>query len=175
MTPYVGMIAMFGFNRIPLGWALCNGQLLSIAEYDTLFFLIGTTYGGDGISTFGLPNLMGRLPIHMGTGNGLSPRTLGEQAGSENITLSTSNLPVHSHSIMAVTEDGDVNEPAGAYLAHTGELDKEYRTTVTPATTVQMNAASVNATGSSLPFSIIQPTLSVSICISLFGVFPSPT
>lgn len=174
MNPLLGMIAMFAFNRVPSGWALCNGQLLSIAQYDTLFTLIGTTYGGDGQSTFGVPDLRGRLPLHQGTGPGLSTRIMGEKAGSENITLITSQLPVHNHPIMAVSDEGDTSAPAGAYLAHAGGLDKEYRTTLTAPETVQMNPAIVTATGGSLPFSIVQPTLSLNFCISLYGIFPSP-
>ncbi len=174
MTPYVGMIAMFGFGRVPVGWAICDGQLLSIAEYDILYNLIGTTFGGNGQTDFALPDLRGRLPLHMGTGNGLSPLTIGELAGTESITLTSVNLPPHNHPIRAVSEEGDVNAPAGAFLAHTGELDKEYKTELTPETTVQMNPASVSTAGSSLPLQIVQPTVSVNICISLFGVYPSP-
>lgn len=174
MNPLLGMIAMFAFNRVPSGWALCNGQLLSIAQYDTLFTLIGTTYGGDGQSTFGVPDLRGRLPLHQGTGPGLSTRIMGEKAGSENITLITSQLPVHNHPIMAVSDEGDTSAPAGAYLANAGALDKEYKATLTAPITVQMNPAIVTATGGSLPFSIVQPTLSLNFCISLYGIFPSP-
>lgn len=173
MNPFIGMIAMFAFNRIPSGWALCNGQLLSIAEYEVLFVLIGTTYGGDGQTTFGVPDLRGKLPIHQGAGPGLTNRVIGTLAGTENVTLTTAQLPAHNHPIMAVSEEGDVNAPAGAYLANTGELDKEYKSGSTAPTTVQMGAASVSNLGGNLPFSIVQPTLTINFCISLFGIFPS--
>ncbi|WP_114790106.1 tail fiber protein [Niabella yanshanensis] len=174
MNPLLGMIAMFAFNRIPVGWALCNGQLLSIAEYEALFTLIGTTYGGDGQSTFAVPDLRGRVPIHQGTGPGLSPRTLGEKAGTEAVTLITSQLPVHNHSVIAVSDEGDTSAPAGTYLAHTSGLDKEYKVTLTASETVQMNAATVAlAGGTPSPFSIVQPILAINFCISLYGIFPS--
>jgi microcystin-dependent protein len=174
MNPLIGMIAMFAFNRVPNGWALCNGQLLSIAEYDALFTLIGTTYGGDGQSTFAVPDLRGRVPLHLGTGVGLSPRIIGEKAGTEVITLITSQLPVHNHPIIAVSDEGDTSAPAGAYLANTGGLDKEYKATLTGPITVQMNPAAVAvAGGTPSPFSIVQPTLTLNFCISLYGIFPS--
>lgn len=174
MIPFVGMIAMFGFARVPNGWVLCNGQLLSIAEYEVLFVLIGTTYGGDGQTTFAVPDLRGRLPIHQGTGPGLSNRVLGEIAGTENVTLTTAQLPVHNHPIIAVSEEGEINAPAGAYLANTGALDKEYKSALTAPTTVQMNPATVSSTtGGNEAFSVVQPTLTINFCISWAGVFPS--
>lgn len=172
MNPLLGMIAMFAFSRVPVGWALCNGQLLSIAEYDALFTLIGTTYGGDGQSTFAVPDLRGRVPLHLGTGVGLSPRIIGEKAGTEEVTLTTLQLPAHNHPIIAVSDEGDTSAPAGAYLANAGALDKEYKASLTGP--VQMNAATVSISGgSALPFSIVQPTLTLNFCISLFGVYPS--
>ncbi|MGE9311482.1 phage tail protein [Niabella sp. CJ426] len=172
MNPLIGMIAMFAFNRVPVGWALCNGQLLSIAEYETLFTLIGTTYGGDGQSTFAVPDLRGRVPLHLGTGVGLSPRVIGEKAGTETVTLLTQQLPVHNHPIIAVSDEGDTSAPAGAYLANAGGLDKEYKAALTGP--VQMNVATVSISGGSpAPFSIVQPTLTLNFCISLFGIFPS--
>ena len=174
MNPFLGMIAMFAFNRVPVGWALCNGQLLSIAAYDALFTLIGTTYGGDGQSTFAVPDLRGRVPLHLGTGAGLSPRTLGDKAGTQSITLATTQLPAHNHPIMAVSDEGDTSAPAGAYLANAGALDKEYKTTLTAPITVQMNAETVGfSTGISSPFSIVQPILTINFCISLYGIYPS--
>src|ERR1700722_19289318 len=97
MNPFIGQILMFGFNFAPIGWALCNGQMLSIAQNTALFSLLGTYYGGDGVSTFALPNLQGRVPIHQGSGIGLSPYTIGQSAGSENITLLANQMPTHNH------------------------------------------------------------------------------
>src|SRR6266545_636382 len=110
--PFIGEIRMFGGNFAPLGWAFCNGQLLAISQYDALFALIGTTYGGDGQTTFALPNLQGRIPIHMGTGGGLSPRTIGESSGTETVTLTVDQLPMHDHQFVGTTSAASVASPA---------------------------------------------------------------
>lgn len=173
METFLGMIALFGFNFYPNGWVFCNGQLLPIAEYDALFALLGTTFGGDGVSTFGVPDLQGRVPIGMGTGmnDGRSNRILGEKAGTETITLAAQNLPAHIHPVYAVSEAGDVAAPAGAYLANTGLPDKEYKST---GTMVTMNAGSVQTTGGNQqPYSIVQPVLGLNFCISIYGIFPT--
>src|SRR5437868_2425626 len=111
--PFLGEIRMFAGNFAPTGWAFCNGQILSIAQNTALFSLLGTTYGGNGQTTFGLPNLQGRVPMHWGTGAGLTPRTLGETSGSENVTLLSTQMPAHTHSIEASTGQGDQFSPAG--------------------------------------------------------------
>jgi microcystin-dependent protein len=172
MNPFVGMIAMFAFSRIPNGWALCDGQLLSIAEYETLYVLIGTTYGGNGQTTFGLPDLRGKLPIHQGQGLGFTNRPIGSQGGAENVTLTIAQLPPHNHIITAFSDEGNVNAPAGAYPANTGALDNEYKSAAGPIN-VQMNAGAVTSIGGSQSFSILQPTLTLNFCISLFGIFPT--
>src|ERR1700722_17412244 len=116
-TPFLGEIRMFGFNFAPNGWALCNGQTLSISQYSALFALLGTTYGGNGTTTFQLPNLQGQVPIHQGTGGG-GTYGIGEVSGSANVTLLSNQMPLHSHLVNAVTStSGNVAQPAGAFPA----------------------------------------------------------
>src|SRR5262245_64766586 len=115
--PFLGEIRMFGGNFAPRGWAFCNGQLLSIAQNTALFSLLGTTYGGDGQTTFALPNLQGRFAMHWGNASGLSPRTLGEVSGTESVTLLTSQLPAHTHPVAAISADGNTESPVGAVWA----------------------------------------------------------
>ncbi len=164
--PFIGEIRMFGFNFAPRGWAMCDGQLLSISQNTALFSLLGTTYGGNGTSNFQLPNLQGRVPMHLGS-NGFTNYVEGEVGGAETATLLTSNLPSHSHLVQGGT-DGTTKNPIGEYpgfsaggSAYTG----------TPAGT--MNAAMVEPTGGNLPFGIVQPYLVINFCIALLGVFPS--
>jgi microcystin-dependent protein len=158
---------MFAGNFAPAGWMFCEGQLLPISEYDTLFNLIGTTYGGDGQSTFGLPDLRGRLPLHMGNGF-----TLAETGGTESITLTVSQIPAHSHALLATSANGTSPNPGGNVLAQPAATIQPY--TVEP-TTLNMNPAAIGAVGGSQPHSNFQPYLCVDFIISLFGIYPSPT
>ena len=164
-TPYIGEIRMFGGNFAPAGWMFCEGQLLPISENETLFQLIGTTYGGDGQSTFALPDLRGRLPIHQGNGF-----LLAEQAGNEEVTLTINQLPAHSHDLLGS------QDPASARGALDGILGRAsadtYASVFTPAT---LSPQSITAAGGSQPHSNFQPYLCISFIISLFGIFPSPT
>ncbi|MBT8303765.1 MAG: tail fiber protein [Bacteroidia bacterium] len=162
---------MFGGNFAPQGWAECNGQLLSIAQNSALFSILGTTYGGDGETTFGLPDLRGRVPMHQGNGPGLTPRPLGLKSGSESTTLNSNNLPQHSHPAFGVSEEGSVSAPTGGYLANTKLLDGEYAAT---GTATQMNSGmiGVNST-SNQPVDVVQPFQTVTFIIALQGVFPS--
>src|SRR5882724_7360050 len=112
--PFVGEIRMFGGNFAPAGWAFCQGQLMAISENETLFNLIGTTYGGDGQSTFGIPDLQGRIPIHMGTGGGLSNYQIGQKAGVESVTLNTNQIPLHNHQALATSQGGNSNSPSNS-------------------------------------------------------------
>ncbi len=164
--PYVGEIRMFGGSFAPAGWMFCEGQLLPISENETLFQLIGTTYGGDGESTFALPDLRGRTPIHKGNGF-----ILAETGGAETITLTTQQIPAHTHLPFASNNGGSDN-PANNFWANS-PLGKPYVAVGTP--TVTMNPATVQPTGGSQPHDNFQPYLCVSYIISLFGVFPSPT
>lgn len=172
MEPFLGMIALFGFNFDPVGWEYCRGQLLAISQYDALFALIGTTYGGDGVSTFALPDFRSRVAIGQGTVSG-TPYVMGQRAGAESVTLTIQNLPLHNHTITGTTEAGDTSAPLGAYPANTFTIDKEYKTTPTSGSLKAMNAQSVNSSGNTQPFSIIQPVLALNYCIAVHGIFPS--
>ncbi len=168
-SPFIGEIRMFGGNFAPAGWATCDGQLLSIAQNDVLFTLIGTTYGGDGITTFALPDLRGRLPMHMGTGQGLSSRTIGENGGVESVTLTTSQIPAHPHAALAQSATGNQPSPAGNIWA-ASSLNQFSSS----AANVTMNPLSVGADGGNQPHNNLMPYLCVNFIISLFGIFPSP-
>lgn len=169
-NPFIGEIRMFGGNFAPAGWAFCHGQLMSIAENETLFVLIGTTYGGDGQSTFALPDLRGHIPIHQGTGSGLSTRVIGEQAGSESTTLIVNQIPAHLHAAQnaATSAAADRRNPKGAKFAKPRE--SAY---ATPGTVVPLNSVTSGAAGGSQPHENVQPFLCISFIISLFGIFPS--
>ena len=166
-TPYVGEIRMAGFNFAPVGWALCNGQTLAISEYDVLFNLIGTTYGGDGVNTFSLPNLQGRIPFHQGTIPGNS-MVLGQLSGTENVTLTTTQIPSHTHALNANSAAGSQPSPGNGVWA-ASNLD-QFSTT---AATHGMAASAILPTGGNLPHDNIPPFLVVNFIISLFGVYPS--
>jgi microcystin-dependent protein len=159
---------MFAGNFAPAGWMFCEGQLLPIINYETLFNLIGTTYGGDGQSTFALPDLRGRLPIHRGNGF-----TLAENAGTENVTLNTQQIPAHSHPLLATGDVGTQSNPSGQVLAQLPPATaKLYRA---PPAGAVMSPNAVLSTGGSQPHSNFQPYLCVDFIISLFGIFPSQT
>lgn len=164
--PYVGEIRMFAGNFAPAGWMFCEGQLLPISENETLFNLIGTTYGGDGQSTFALPDLRGRLPLHMG--NSL---ILAETGGAEEITLTVSQIPAHSHPLLASSSSATLATPVNNLLAESVNISLY----IEDQTSSNMNAASVSPVGGSQPHTNFQPYLCVNFIISLFGIFPSPT
>jgi len=160
--PYVGEIRMFGGNFAPAGWMFCNGQLLPISEYETLFNLIGTTYGGDGQSTFALPDLRGRLPVHMGSGF-----VRAQIGGAETVTLTTSQMPAHPHTVSATTNSNTASFPGGNFLAAGPDIydqNKSGTSSMAPA---------IGPAGGSQPHDNFQPYLCVSFILSLFGVFPS--
>jgi microcystin-dependent protein len=164
--PYVGEIRMFAGNFAPAGWMFCEGQLLPISEYETLFNLIGTTYGGDGQSTFALPDLRGRIPLHFGGGF-----TLAETGGAEEVTLTVPQMPGHSHPLMATTTNASDPNASGNVLAQ-ATLFFPY-ININP--TAPMDPASVSSTGGSQPHNNFQPYLCVDFIVSLFGIFPSQT
>lgn len=164
--PYVGEIRMFAGNFAPAGWMFCEGQLLPISENETLFQLIGTTYGGDGESTFALPDLRGRLPVHMGSGF-----ILAETGGVEEITLTVAQIPAHSHPLLASTSPGTLATPVGNVLAESVSINPY----IQDSTNSNMGIASISAVGGSQPHTNFQPYLCVDFIISLFGIFPSPT
>ena len=163
--PYVGEIRMFAGNFAPVGWMFCEGQLLPISENETLFQLIGTTYGGDGQSTFALPDLRGRLPLHQGNGF-----ILAETGGAEEITLTVSQIPAHSHALLGSTSLADSPSPDSRLPARSTTLNT-FINDASPVTT----GMSLSPTGGSQPHTNFQPYLCVNFIISLFGIFPSPT
>lgn len=162
---------MFAGNFPPLGWLFCDGQQLPISENEALFQLIGTTYGGDGESTFNLPNLQSRVPIHFGNGPDGINYPLAQQAGTEEETLSTQQLPVHSHGPIATANNGDQPSPIGGIWAANTTV-KPYNTN--PAA-VAMGSPSTTPTGGSQPHTNVQPFLCINFIISLFGIFPTPS
>ena len=168
--PYIAEIFMGGMNFAPRGYSTCAGQILSIAQNTALFSLLGTTFGGNGQTTFALPDLRGRVPIGQGQGPGLTDRVLGELSGQENVTLIASQIPSHTHSLKAVSDAGDISAPEGAYLANTGALDKEYKTS---GSLVPMNANAIGANGGSQPHDNMPPYLVLTFYIALEGIFPS--
>lgn len=168
---FIGEIYMAGFNFAPRNFAFCNGQILSITQNTALFSLLGTTYGGNGQTTFALPDLRGRVPMHFGQGPGLSNRVQGEVSGTETVTLITNQLPSHIHSLNAVTDAGDTSVPTGALLGNTGALDKEYKGSGGTPTT--MGATAIGATGGNQPHANMQPYLVLNFYICLSGIFPS--
>lgn len=167
-NPYVGEIRMFGGNFAPAGWAFCDGQLLPISENDTLFNLIGTTYGGDGQETFALPNLQSRIPMHAGTGSDGINYQVGEMIGVESVTLTTNQLPTHNHTMLATTDGGLSNSPAGNFLANSSAI-KLYTGS---APSVPLNANAITPAGGSQPHENLQPYLCINFILSLFGIFP---
>ena len=168
--PFIGEIRLFGGNFAPAGWAFCNGQLMPISENDALFVLIGTTYGGDGQETFALPNLQSRVPIHQGTG--LSTYQLGETGGVESVTLTTSQIPAHTHPMLA-TNTGAQLSPANATMAKPRGSQSGLRTYSAAAPNTTLHPQSISPAGGSQPHDNFMPTLAVSFIISLFGIFPS--
>ena len=166
--PFVGEIRMFGGNFAPAGWMFCEGQLLPISENETLFNLIGTTYGGDGQSTFALPDLRGRLPIHQGKDpNGITYQ-LAEQGGVESVTLTTQQIPTHNHPLLASKDVASATTASGNVTASTNQL-KIY-TEGSPSKTFAANA--ITPAGGNQPHTNFQPYLCVDFIISLFGIFP---
>jgi microcystin-dependent protein len=170
-APFVAEIRAFGFQFAPTGWAACNGQLLSISQNTALFSLIGTFYGGNGTSTFGLPNLQGAVPMHAGNGAGLTPRVVGETGGASTEALLSTEMPQHNHAFQ-VAEGGTVTNAPGptAWLGQASP-GKIYLPTGAPNVTLAATAVSIN--GGSLPHENKQPFLTVNICIALQGIFPA--
>jgi microcystin-dependent protein len=166
--PYIGEIRMFGGSFAPAGWAFCAGQLMPISENDALFTLIGTTYGGDGQETFGIPDLQGRTPIHAGQGPGQNYQ-LGEKAGVESVTLTTNTIPVHNHAYVASSALGTGSDPTNSLISQHPTASAY---SVAPPTGA-MNTAVVGPMGGSQPHDNMQPYLCVTYIISLFGIFPT--
>lgn len=160
--PFLAEIRIMSFNFAPKGWALCNGQFLPINQNQALFALLGTTYGGNGQTTFALPNLRGRVPIHMGSGH-----TLGEAAGSTSVTVNIQQMPQHIHFMHASTANATLANPNNAFLAAANNVYQS------PQTLVALNSESVTSVGGSQPHTNMQPYLTLNFCIALQGIFPS--
>jgi microcystin-dependent protein len=177
--PFLGQIIIVGFNFAPRGWAMCNGQILPIAQNTALFSLLGTTYGGNGQTTFALPNLQSRVPLHFGQGPGLSAYDLGQAAGSESETLTVNNLAAHTHALVPKGQasnagDGNTNDPDGTFPAKA--LNVNMYSTTSDGSHLGADptgATQTGITGGSQPFSILQPYLALNFCIALEGIFPS--
>lgn len=168
---YLGEIRMFAGNFAPRGWAFCDGQLLNVSSNMALFSLLGTTYGGNGSTTFGLPDFRGRVPVHAGSGAGpgLSPVSIGTKSGSPTITLNSSNLPAHNHTIYGTTTTATSNHPTGAIMADTSTLDNEYAA----STTANVTMYPTGVTGSNSPISIMQPYTGINFIICTDGLYPT--
>jgi microcystin-dependent protein len=164
--PFIGEIRTVGFNFAPRGWALCDGQLLSIAQYTALFSILGTTYGGNGTTNFALPDLRGRAPMHQGQGPGLSARDLGDSLGSANVTLLSTELPAHSHTLNVSDQVGTQASPAGGYLSASAVRTVGYAATADAA----LHAGTVSGTATS--HNNMQPYLVMNFVIALTGLFP---
>jgi len=170
--PFVGQILAVGFNFAPVGWLLCNGQTLPIAQYQVLFQLIGTTYGGDGVNTFALPNLSGRVPVNQGQGPGLSPYVLGQIAGSDSVTLIANQVGAHSHSLWASAQAGSTATPGTTVaLAQNAQPLVDIYSAAAPNTT--MAGSSIGNAGGSQPHENRQPLLAINYIIAFEGIFPS--
>jgi microcystin-dependent protein len=167
--PFVAEIRIFPFNFAPTGWAFCDGQLLPISQNTALFSLLGTTYGGDGKSTFALPDLMDRVPMHPGQGQGLSLHDLGEESGVEFVTLIQSEIPGHSHALQANVLSADLTAPSPARVMARSNGGEAYHA---PTDLVQMHPQALAVAGGNQPHNNLMPYLTLNFCIALQGVFP---
>jgi microcystin-dependent protein len=170
--PFLAEVRIFSFNFAPRGWAFCNGQLMPIQQNTALFSLLGVTYGGDGRTTFGLPNLQGSAPLHEGQGPGLSPRVLGEVGGSATVTLLQAEMPLHTHTLILAESEGTEHSPQGQLAAANTNAVPLYTNTPQPSTAVNMNLAGVTPLGGSQPHNNMMPYLTLNFCIALEGIFP---
>jgi len=171
---YLGEIRMAAFNFPPLGWAQCNGQLMSISQNTALFSLLGTYYGGDGKSTFGLPNLQGSAPMGAGNGSGLTPRVQGETGGETSVTLLTSQLASHNHPVACISGPGSLNSPnVPANTVWAADGSRGVNLYATSTSTVAMSAQAVQLAGGNQPHNNVQPCLAVTLIIALQGIYPT--
>ncbi len=182
MEPFIGQIQAFGFNFVPVGWAKCDGQLLAISQNDALFSLLGTQYGGDGRTTFGLPDLRGRLPMHRGQGPGLSNRVMGQKGGTIQEVLTTNQIPSHIHGATTTTQTlinvnngtGGENIANGQFIAsRNGGFSEEPSTGAFLGAPNSISTTTTDLTGNTQAHTNLQPYLTVTYCIALFGIFPS--
>ena len=172
-TPYVGEIRLFPYNFAPNGWFDCDGSVYAISQYETLFQLIGTTYGGDGVNTFAVPDLRGRVPIHQGTGPGLSGYVLGQMAGTETVTLLPDQLPAHSHTFYAADSAGSSATPSATLQLGSISGDTLYTNSTSGLGSAVMTGTAVGSMGGSQPHDNTMPTLTARFCIAWAGIYPS--
>lgn len=171
MNCYIGQIKMFAGNFAPLGWMFCQGQLLPISEYETLFNLIGTTYGGDGQETFALPNLSSRTPNHMGQGPGLSNYVIGEMVGTETVTLTQQQIPAHNHTFLGSTSPSNSPNPGNNIIGQASQINMFFGDNPS----VAMKNTSLSPVGGNQPHENRMPYLVMNYIISLYGIYPSPS
>jgi microcystin-dependent protein len=171
LDPYIGEIALFAGKFAPQGWFLCDGKILSITQYQALFAVIGATYGGNGTSTFALPDLRGRIPISFGQGSGLTNYAVGQMAGTETVNLTTDQMPRHNHIMGASAQTADQAAPTNNILAVEPTGSSAFYRTLPADTT--MNPSAIGTAGNNLPFSVVQPCLAVTYIIAYEGIFPS--
>ena len=173
-SPYIAEIKMFGGNFAPKGYALCNGQIVAISQNTALFSLLGTTYGGNGTTTFALPNMQGRAPVHQGNGAGIDPVVLGEMAGETNVTLTTSNLPTHTHPISgAIIANSNPGETPASNTLFTNSAPNQLYATALGTGGLNLAPQTITTAGGSQPHNNLQPYLAVTFIIALQGVFPA--
>lgn len=174
MNPFIGEIRIFGFTFAPLDWAFCDGQLLAISQNTALFSILGTTYGGNGTTTFALPNMQDRSPMHWGQGSGLTPRTIGETLGTPSVALLATEIPQHNH-VLYGAGSGDPSQwvatPNSTAELSSGNPGKVYASTASPP--VQFSNKAIGGAGQSQPHQNLQPLLTLNFCISLYGIFPA--
>lgn len=167
--PFLGEIRMFGFNFAPQGWAFCNGQLLPINQNQALFALLGNMYGGNGTTTFALPNLQSRVPVSQGQGAGLSSYVAGQAGGAETVTLAAAQMPAHAHSVQASSSAAGSNKPDGRALARS----QSHTYAAKPDSSTVVHANMLGEAGSGEPHANIQPYLALNFCIAMVGIFPA--
>lgn len=172
---FVGEIRMFGFSRAPNGWQACDGSLLSIAEYEVLFMLLGTTFGGDGQNTFGVPDLRGRLPLHQGAGPGMSNHPIGQIAGTESVTLTLAQMPAHTHQLSVTSAAATLDVPSTSALPGAVSGESFYLSDIAGATPLAMEETAISISGGNQAHENCMPTLTVQFCICWAGVYPSPS
>lgn len=172
---FIGEIRMFGFSRVPNGWQACDGSLLSIAEYDPLYALLGTTFGGDGQNTFGVPDLRGRLPLHQGAGPGMSNHPIGQIAGSESVTLTLGQMPTHTHELSVTSAAATLDVPSTSALPGSVSGESFYLSDIAGATALAMEDTAMGISGGNQAHENCMPTLTVQFCICWAGVYPSPS
>ena len=172
MNPFVGQILMVAFNFAPQGWALCNGQILPINQNQALFSLLGTMYGGNGTTTFALPNLQGRVPVHVGS-NGSANYVQGQMGGAETATLTVNNLPAHNHVANCSSLAGTSSEPAKNFWAETAPISRTGPFSYAASSNAQMAPTAIGMTGGNVPVSVVDPYLCVNFIIALQGIYPA--